>query len=185
MIVRKTNWSAVALTFGLAFALPAVLAGCTQQAGEEGAGTETEEMATETPMEGETMAADTTAKDEKFPADHILVQHVLVGFQGSVPGKNITRTQAEAEALARDILGRAQGGEDFGGLVQQYTDDAYPGIYGLSNTGVTPGANEYPRDGMVKGFSDVAFSLRTGEVGVANYDKQTSPYGWHVIKRVD
>jgi hypothetical protein len=139
----------------------------------------------ETAAESPPMAADTAAAEEAMPADHILVQHVLVGFAGSVPGKTITRTQAEAEKLANDLLARARAGEDFGALVQQYTDDQYPGIYGLANDGVAPAENEYPRNGMVKGFSDAAFRLRTGEVGVAVYDKATSPYGWHVIKRID
>lgn len=180
MHVRKLTLSSLAVMASLLFAVPAVLTGCTPQAGEEA----TEATTTETPMEGETMAADTSAQ-EAFPADHILVQHVLIGFQGSVRGKNITRTQAEAEALAQEILGKAQAGEDFDALVKQYTDDAYPGIYGLANTGVTPGTNEYPRGDMVKGFSDVAFSLRTGEIGMADYDAQTSPFGWHILKRVD
>lgn len=154
-------------------------AGCNSNQAEGPAGTP------ETAAGGATSAADTASAEETMPADHILVQHILVGFTGSVPGKTITRTQAEAEKLASDLLARAKAGEDFGALVQQYTDDAYPGIYGLANDGVTPGENEFPRGGMVKGFSDTAFSLRTNEVGIAAFDKTTSPYGWHVIKRVD
>lgn len=118
------------------------------------------------------------------PPDHIEVQHVLIGFEGKVPGKPVTRSQADAEKLAGEILERARKGEDFDQLVQKYTDDAWPGIYGLANTGVTPGPDEYPRSGMVKGFSDVAFSLSPGNVAVADYDPKLSPFGWHIIKRV-
>ena len=53
--------------------------------------------------------------------DHIQVQHVLIGFKGSVPGRPITRTQEEAKALAYDILARAQKGEAFDSLVVKYT----------------------------------------------------------------
>lgn len=117
------------------------------------------------------------------PPDHIEVQHVLIGFAGKIPGKNVTRSQAEAETLAAEILERARKGEDFDQLVQKYTDDQWPGFYGLANTGITPGEGEFPRDGMVKGFSDVAFSLSPGNIDVAKYDQKLSPYGWHIIKR--
>lgn len=118
------------------------------------------------------------------PPDHIEVQHVLIGFEGKVPGKPVTRSQAAAEKLAGEILERARRGEDFDQLVQKNTDDQWPGIYLLANTGVTPAApGEYPRSGMVKGFSDVAFSLSPGNVGMAEYDAKLSPFGWHIIKR--
>lgn len=127
----------------------------------------------------------------KSPPAHVQVQHVLIGFQGTIPGKTITRTKDEAEKLAADILDRARKGEDFDALVTKYTDDQYPGIYGLSNNGVKPdaAAHEYPRGGMVAGFSDVAFGLSVGNIGVAPYqpDKSKpglSPFGWHIIKRL-
>jgi hypothetical protein len=129
-----------------------------------------------------------SAKPAKAPAavsnDHIQVQHVLIGFKGSVRGKNITRSQEEAKALAADILARAKKGEDFGALVKKYTDDAFPGIYGMNNTGVAKNTGEYDRAGMVKAFGDTSFSLKPGEIGMADYDPQTSPFGWHIIKRL-
>ena len=71
-------------------------------------------------------------------------------------------------------------------LVKEHTDDQYPGIYRMSNIGITPDmANkEYPREKMVKAFGDVSFSLKVGEVGMARYDPATSKYGWHIIKRL-
>ena len=116
--------------------------------------------------------------------DHITIQHVLIGFKGSVPGKNITRTQDEAKKLAEDILARAKKGEDFGGLVKQYTDDSAPGIYSMANNGVTPVDNEYPRGRMVPAFGDAGFPLKVGEIGMASYDAEKSPYGWHIVKRL-
>ena len=116
--------------------------------------------------------------------DHITIQHVLIGFNGSVPGKNVTRTQDEARKLAEEILARARKGEDFEGLVKQYTDDAAPGIYSMSNKGVAPSAGEYPRERMVPAFGDAGFPLQVGEFGMAPYDKVKSPYGWHIVKRL-
>ena len=117
-------------------------------------------------------------------ADHITIQHVLIGFVGSVPGKNITRTQDEAKKLAEEILDRAKKGEDFDALVKEYTNDSPPGIYSMSNTGVTPGPGEYSRTRMVPAFGDAGFPLQVGEFGMASYDPTRSPYGWHIVKRL-
>lgn len=176
----------------VAIACVAVLvAGCAKK--EEGTTTadqpaDTAKMVPEstpstTPSTGGT-AQGTMPEKPATPPAHIEVQHVLIGYQGSIPNKTITRTKDEAKALADEILGRARSGEDFGALVQKYTDDQFPGVYKLANTGQTPGEGEYPRDGMVKGFSDAAFDLSPGNVGVASYDAQGSPYGWHIIKRL-
>lgn len=123
------------------------------------------------------------SKPTLVPA-HIQVQHVLIGFTGSVPGKNITRTKEEAKALAYQILEKAKKGEDFGALVSQYTDDRPPGIYSMSASGVPPNPGEYSRDSMVPAFGNVGFAIQVGEVGIADYDPTNSPYGWHVIKRL-
>jgi len=116
--------------------------------------------------------------------EHIQVQHILVGFTGSVPGKRITRSKEEAKALAHDLLARAQKGEDFNALVSEHTDDSPPGIYGMSNRGAQPAQGEYARDGMVPAFGNVGFTLKVGGYGVADFDPRTSPYGYHVIKRL-
>ena len=116
--------------------------------------------------------------------ERVTIQHVLIGFQGSVPGKGITRTQEEAKALAQQVLERAKKGEDFDALVKQYTDDSAPGIYTLANNGVTPAQGEWPRRRMVAAFGDTGFPLKVGEIGMAEYDPTRSPFGWHVIKRL-
>ncbi len=66
-------------------------------------------------------------------ADYITVQHILIGFQGSVGDKVIERTRDEAQTLAQEILQRARQGEDFDALVQAHTDDEHPGIYRMAN----------------------------------------------------
>ncbi|HUS14439.1 MAG TPA: peptidylprolyl isomerase [Chloroflexia bacterium] len=116
--------------------------------------------------------------------EHIEVQHILIGYSGSVPGKRITRTREEARTLAYDILKQAQGGTDFDALVRQHTDDSPPGIYGMANNGVAPARGEYKRGGMVGAFGNVGFRLQPGDIGVADYDANSSPYGWHIIKRL-
>jgi parvulin-like peptidyl-prolyl isomerase len=117
-------------------------------------------------------------------ADRITIQHVLIGFAGSVPGKGITRSQAEAKVLAEDILARAKKGEDFDSLVREHTDDSPPGIYSMSNLGIPPAKGEYARNQMVPAFGDAGFPLQVGEFGMAAYDWMRSPYGGHVVKRI-
>jgi hypothetical protein len=172
-------------TVGLVAALM-VFAGCQKK--EETMSTTEDSTRTETQGQTATPApsATTPAPIDTLPAGHIEVQHVLIGFVSSVPQKNITRSRAEAETLANDILKRARAGEDFGQLVQKYTDDAYPGIYHLADRGVQvdQAGGEIARDGFVKGFSDAAFSLKQGDVGIATYNPKDSPFGWHIIKRL-
>lgn len=119
--------------------------------------------------------------------DRVTVQHILIAFKGSIPTESVTRTQAEAESLAREIFARAQKGEDFDALVKEYTDDQYPGIYKMSNIDIPPDKSqeEYSRSRMVKAFGDVSFSLSVGEIGIAEYDPEASKYGWHIIKRLE
>jgi hypothetical protein len=63
----------------------------------------------------------------------VKVQHILIGYAGSVRGKPITRTKAEAEQLTAEIWARVQAGEGFDALVKEYTDDAHPGIYTMKS----------------------------------------------------
>jgi hypothetical protein len=116
----------------------------------------------------------------------ITVQHVLIGFEGSVPGKPITRTREEAKTLAEELFQKVKSGEDFDAVVKQYTDDSHPGIYSMADNGIAadPSKGVYPRNGMIPAFGNIGFGLQVGEIGMAAYDAQTSPYGWHIIKRI-
>ena len=116
--------------------------------------------------------------------EQITVQHILIGFKGSVPGKPITRTQEQAKTLAYQLLDKAKSGADFDQLVRDNTDDSPPGIYSMSNLGVPPADGEYPREGMVPAFGNIGFALQVGQIGIADFDPQTSPFGWHIIKRL-
>ena len=138
-----------------------------------------------TPAPATPAAADAAPAPAAARAEHIKLQHILISFAGKVPGKNITRTQEEARTLAAEVFDRAKKGEDFDSLVKTYTDDRAPGIYALANSGVTPSADEFSRDRMVPAFGEVGFSLAPGEIGMAEYDPARSPFGWHIIKRLE
>jgi parvulin-like peptidyl-prolyl isomerase len=120
--------------------------------------------------------------------ERVTVQHILIAFKGSLPDDTkVTRSKEDAEKLALKVFERAKAGEDFAAMVKMYTNDSYPGIYKMTNKGVTPDRSkqEYSRTGMVKAFGDVGFSLEVGGVGLAVYDPATSRYGWHIIKRLE
>lgn len=120
--------------------------------------------------------------------DHIRVQHILIGFEGSARPTKARRSAAEAKTLANEVLERAKKGEDFDALVTQYTDDSPPGIYAMANHEVQlnpPPPREFPRGRMVAAFGDVGFKLAVGEIGMSDYDPGKSPYGYHIIKRLE
>lgn len=120
---------------------------------------------------------------------YITVQHCLIAFSGS--GTSATRSKEEAETLAMELFEKAKQGEDFERMVVQYTDDSPPGIYRMANHGFEgdmsnriPSRNVFRRDGMVPAFGDTGFPLKVGEYGLAPFDTQKSPYGWHIVKRI-
>ena len=130
-------------------------------------------------------AGQASKKKREGQPDIVTVQHVLISFGRKIPNKKIDRSKKEAEALAEQLLKRAQEGEDFDALVKEFTDDSYPGIYTLTNRGAPRKADSRSRGDMVPYFGDVAFRLEIGEIGMAKYHGGMSPYGWHIIKRLE
>jgi hypothetical protein len=142
------------------------------------------------PQVGKSVAPANVALDSNEP-DYITVQHVLIGFSGSVPGKPISRTKDEAQKLASELLGKANAGEDFDELVAAHTDDSPPGIYQMANFGKDGDMTSriqskwvYERDGMVPAFGNVGFKLEVGKVGMSEFSEDASPFGWHIIRRL-
>ena len=125
------------------------------------------------------------ADREPPPPDHISVDHILIGVKSpSFPdGK---RDAATAKTFAYDLLAKIRAGADWAKSKREHSEDPPPGgPYGLANRGVKPtGRGEYPRDQMVPAFGDVGFSLEVGAIGMADFDARTSPFGYHLIKRV-
>lgn len=129
---------------------------------------------------------------ENGEQSHIAIQHILIGFSGSVENSEVTRSREEAKTLAEDVFAQAKAGKDFDALVEFYTDDKIPGIYKLANhsvAGQQKGKDKsqwvWERADMVPGFGDVGFGLEVGEIGISEYDPVKSKLGWHIIKRVE
>ncbi len=185
---RERHWAAMK-TATLAFlaAAAVALASCEAKKSEapaSGAPPAAGKPAADAPKPPtDTVESTIPVKPEKEP-EHIVVQHVLIAFEGS--GTAATRSKAEAEALAKEVLDRARKGENFEELVKKYSDDAPPGIYAMANNGVAPDPSkqEYPRGRMVAAFGNVGFAVSPGNIDMAPFDPQKSPFGWHIIKRV-
>jgi hypothetical protein len=170
--------------FGVVFFLTwaIALAGCSKKESSESADADKAAKGTE--------LSDSGRKPQKARSEqpeHVVLQHILVAFEGSIPGKAIRRSRQDAEALAKTLYEQAKKGEDFDKIVREHTDDSHPGIYRLANFGVEANPNQgvFSRAQMVRGFGDVGFQLDVGEIGMAAYDLETSPYGWHIIKRIE
>jgi len=130
---------------------------------------------------------DRTALTAPLPTDeptHVVVQHVLLAFDATgLPA--VTRSKADAQRLAQRVLTDARAGREFADLVRLYSDDrGYDGILEIANWGVPPGPTERERRALARGFSATAFRLEPGEIGLVEYDETSSPYGWHIVKRV-
>ncbi len=140
----------------------------------------------ETTGSPETMAASSSAATTTPVPEKITVQHILIGFKGTMQGKDVTRSEDEARQLAQEVFEMAKTSGDLCALVKEYTDDAYPGIYAIvmNEKDANPDMQIYLRTSMVPSFGDVAFSLEAGEIGLAQYYPKKSKFGWHIIKRL-
>jgi len=126
----------------------------------------------------------------------VVIDQILIGFRGVTPtgaaGLNAKadRTEEGARKLAYDILRRVRLGMRFQELKQDFSDDRNGpdgqanGPYELANDGVKAAPPVLPRKVWAKSVGDLAFALKPGEVGVADYHVRDCPYGFHVIARL-
>lgn len=119
---------------------------------------------------------------EKQPPARVKVAHILISFAGA--GTSAKRSKADAEKLAWEIYQKIQGGAEFDTLMKS-SDDPGPGKYGMFTDPKAKKGDDYPRAGMVGAFGDVGFTLQLNEVGLAVHDPARSPFGWHIIKRIE
>lgn len=102
-------------------------------------------------------------------------RHILISWKGSQPGQSpVTRTQAQAEKLAKELLAKAQANQGgFADLAKEYSDDQ----------GSKPQGGDlgwFNRMTMVT-FADAAFNAKPGSV----VGPVKTQYGYHIIKVED
>lgn len=150
------------------------------------------------------LAAEIMQRPE-LDVERVTVQHCLIGVRstGGLANRK-SLSHFDAEQRAAELLKEALAGADFRKLVLENTYDHItladaPGVYvmvrpnppDLSRDKRTP--LEQPenkpavmyRDEMVSAFWRVAWRLQVGEVGVTEKSDRDSPYGYHIIKRIE
>lgn len=155
-------------------------------------------------------AYDELMQRKEYDLKKVKVQHILISGRFNNSGgllKNPDRSRRDAEILAAEIWKRAIAGEDFEALVIEFSDDYRetqirkeaepdaptkfqdmgPGVYVMYRDKLSPGLGPrtLKRSQMVKAFGDVAWRLMPDEVGIAIQHHKDSPYGWHIIKRLE
>ncbi len=98
--------------------------------------------------------------------------HIVVSWAGA-RASHAERSQADARAQIEAALAAVRGGMPFEAAARQWSDDATASLGGDLGW-IAPGQ-------MVPGFDDAAFSLASG----ATSDVIETPYGFHVIKRLE
>ena len=116
---------------------------------------------------------DTAPTDEEikqyFVDNYLRAKHVLIMTQDMTTGEE--KDKDEAKATADEVLAKAQAGEDFDALIDQYNED--PGM------AMNPDGYVFTDGEMVQEFEDMTKELAPGEIGMCETD-----YGYHVIKKL-
>jgi len=104
------------------------------------------------------------------------------GIEGENFQEFVDALNAEAEAKHLEIDNQIKEGEitkeEANNAMQTFVDDLRARGDAKQET------IEHPRGAMVPAFGDVGFSLDVDGIGVAEYNEASSPFGWHIIKRL-
>ena len=125
-------------------------------------------------------------KNSESLPQRVKVQSILIGFKGSLPGKEIERSKEEAQKLAQDIFEKSKGqGADFGSLVVSHSDDMVPGVFELTNDAENKKTDQFLKSEFFKAWADKAFELKVGEVAYIPYEENQAAYGFYILKRLE
>jgi len=123
----------------------------------------------------------------------VLIEQIHIAFKGA-KRQDSPRPKAEARRLAYSLLEKVESGIGFELLKQQYSDDRDQddranSPYIVVNFDTPHAARrdnipEIPRASAYRSWGDLAFALKPGEVGIADYNEKDCPSGWHIMKRL-
>ena len=114
----------------------------------------------------------------------VRVRHILIAFRGAQRSTQ-SRSKEEAEQLAAELYARLLAGEDMQALMKQYSNDSGGGDYKMDAGSGDMANGVYARGRMAGAFGDTGWRLEVDEIGVAPFDPVKSPFGWHIIQRVE
>ena len=118
------------------------------------------------------------AKKAEYDENYRRVKHILFKTNDLTDDTdddgNVTKTadekKAEIKALYEEVLKKAQAGDDFEALIEEYSDDSMDVEKGYI----------FQKGDMVTEFEEAAWDLAVGEIATCE-----STYGWHIIKAYD
>jgi len=104
------------------------------------------------------------------------------GFTDPAPYQGVVQRQSMMATLLKETEAKMRAGEvsNRQWLAELQKQETQQGIVTFVRS-----ARSFARDEMVPAFGDVGFTLEVGEIGLAPYDAKASPFGWHVIKRIE
>ncbi|MEO8701290.1 MAG: peptidylprolyl isomerase [Kofleriaceae bacterium] len=120
-------------------------------------------------------SADILARPQPANVGVIDVQHVMVGWKDLVAAgdpRAKARTKADADKLAKEILGKVRAGGDMAKLMKEFSED--PGTKDTARSYEITTDTQMPQP-----FKKLALRLKDGEAGLVKTE-----VGWHIIKRV-
>jgi parvulin-like peptidyl-prolyl isomerase len=110
------------------------------------------------------------------------VSHILISTQDPVTRADLPDDKKTAKRkLAEEILKRAKGGEDWGKLVKEYSEDPGSKDKGGEYTFARAIASPDPSRAMVPEFENASFALSPNQIS----DIVTTSYGYHIIKLIE
>jgi uncharacterized protein YjiK len=120
----------------------------------------------------------------------VLVKHIHVPFKGAKDaGEDVMLSEEDARKLAEDVARRARAGEDFETLASSplgghYAKPRWGREIQVVREGTWPGPQVEAAD-LPVALARLAFNLDVGEVGLASWHREESPYGFHVLLRAE
>lgn len=146
--------------------------------------------------EGDTPEPSVTENGQALPEKkprklkRVLVDQIVVSFKGAKKDAyGATRTKAEAEKKIRNLLERLKSGINFQQLKTAHSDvqDKWYFVMnrGFKHRARQDGIGVVSYDAFYAGPRKVAFSLKPGEYGLAEYNERTCPDGYRIVIRYD
>ena len=109
--------------------------------------------------------------DDFLMPEQLRATHILFSFKDPVTKIDLSESQiADKRKLAAEILERVKKGEDFNGLVKEFSEDRSPEH--------PNGEYTFTKGQMPPEFETAAFTLSTNQIS----DLVTTRYGQHIIK---
>lgn len=106
-------------------------------------------------------------QDEYHHEAEVRAKHILFSVKEDAPEQEVNKVRAEAQK----VLDEARKGRDFTELAKSHSQD--PSV--AQNAG---DLGFFSKDQMVEAFSEVAFSLKPGQIS----ELTRTPFGFHIIK---